>query len=47
MVIPDKMSWDDFRELKFTGEASFYSLNKPVPAIAEWDWKGKTANFDD
>lgn len=47
MVIPDKMSWDDFRALKQRGEASFYSLNKPVFPIAEWDWKGTSSDFDD
>ena len=29
LIIPDKMSWDDFRALKQRGEVSFYSLNKP------------------
>lgn len=29
MIIPDKMSWGEFREHKQRGEVSFYSLNSP------------------
>ena len=33
LIIPDKMSWDDFRALKQRGEVAFYSLNKPCREV--------------
>ena len=35
LIIPDKMSWDDFRAAKAAGEVSFYSLNKPCHEVSK------------
>ena len=47
LIIPDKMSWDDFRALKQRGEVSYYEkpqvTNKQI--VGEWDWNGKSSNY--
>lgn len=37
LIIPDKMSWDDFRAMKQRGEVSFYILNSPSSASISTD----------
>ena len=47
LIIPDKMTWNDFRTMKQRGEVSFYEKPQVTDKkiVGEWDWNGKSSNY--